>query len=176
MFLAALVLARAADAKGPHAVISPGPGGMDPGRAWVATLTLVEYARDEAAAARPTMVLRRGDTRLTVRPRPLPGREPRYRLRVVFPSAGRWSYTLLDGTPANRRLRFPPAFVGDGQRRVTREVLAFRRPGPDEEPLAPEVVVSEPDEGGSSGLWILAGLPFAAAGALALREHRRRSH
>src|SRR5919109_1034709 len=67
--LAVLAFAPAAVAKGPHVSISPGPTGIEPGEPWIATLTLHEYRRHEAAAARPRVILRGEDTRFTVRPR-----------------------------------------------------------------------------------------------------------
>ena len=80
------------------------------------------------------VVLRSGDRRITATPKRL-GREgpspetnaaeARYRLRVAFPAAGLWSYTVFDGTPADRRFRFPTATVGGGSERVTTGFVAF---------------------------------------------------
>jgi hypothetical protein len=134
------------------------------------------------------VILRSGNARFTVRPKRLGAHVPRfenvlaegrYRLRVVFPRAGRWSYTVLDGTPANLRFRFPPALVGGNVGRVAREHVAF----PEEAaigdgPLPPEVVrlsADGSDRVSVAVLWILAGLPFAGAGILALHERRRPS-
>jgi hypothetical protein len=184
--LALLALAPAAAAKGPHASISPGPTGIQPGRTWVATLTLREYGRRVAAAARPVVIFRRGDDEFRARPRRLGAYVPRfenvlvearYRLRVVFPRAGRWSYTVLDRTPAGLRFRFPPALVGGNAERITREVVAAAG-GLEEGPLRPEVMMlarDEPRDEGVAALWILAAIPFAGAGILALRKRRRRS-
>jgi hypothetical protein len=190
-FLAALVLSPAAAAKGPHASVSPAPSGVEPGRPWVATLTLLEYGRRQVAAARPTVILRSGDDTLTVVPKRLGTHVPRfenvlaearYRLRVAFPREGRWSFTVLDGTPANLRFRFPRVRVGGSSEGVTRDYVAFPAGSPEEAPvrggpLPPQVVSVPADEsdGGGAGLWILAGLPLACAGILALRERRRRT-
>jgi hypothetical protein len=190
--LTVLVLAPAAVAKGPHASVSPEPTGIEPGQRWEATLTLIEYGRREVAAARPTVILRSGRTRFTVRPKRLGTHVPRfdnvlaearYRLRVVFPRAGRWSFTVLDGTPANLRFRFPPVIVGGNRGRVTRDYVAFPAGSPEEAavgggPLPPEVVslpADESDGARAAALWILAGLPLAGAGLFAWRERRRRS-
>ena len=152
------------------------------------------------------MILRSGSDRFAVRPTRLgahvPGRsdvlaEARYRLRVVFPRAGRWSYTVLDGTRKQRRFHFPAATIGGNVKRVTTGFVAFPEGSPEEaqgaggailgdaapaaggrgDSLPPEVV--SPATGGSDGgglpLWIpAAGLALASAGTLTLM--RRRGH
>ncbi|MGH3992697.1 MAG: hypothetical protein ACRDSN_09585, partial [Pseudonocardiaceae bacterium] len=66
LLLAGLALAPAAVAKGPHAVLSPGTKPIEPGRAWVATVTFVEFGPGPARSARPTVVARnRGGERLS---------------------------------------------------------------------------------------------------------------
>jgi hypothetical protein len=205
-FLAALALAPSALAKGPHATVDPGPAGLRPGEPWVATLTLVEFRGREIAAARPLVILRSGSGRLALRPRRIGARVPadrdvpteaRYRLRVVFPRAGRWSYTVLDGTPERRRFRFPAATIGRGVPRDTTAFVAFPQGSPEAaqgaggpiigEPagrggpggsLRPEVVFPAAGEGDGDGgfpLWIpAAGLALAGAGTLTLVRRRLR--
>ena len=206
LLLAGMALAPSAAAKGPHATVASGPGGIEPGEPWVTTLTLVEFGGREVAAARPVVILRSGSDRFAVRPPRLgadvPGRsdvlaEARYRLRVVFPRAGRWSYTVLDGTRKQRRFHFPAATIGGNVKRVTTGFVAFPEGSPEEaqgaggailgdaapaaggrgDSLPPEVV--SPATGGSDGgglpLWIpAAGLALAGAGTLTLM--RRRGH
>ena len=206
LLLAGLALAPSAAAKGPHALVASGPGGIEPGEPWVTTLTLVEFGGREASAARPVVILRSGSDRFAVRPTRMgahvPGRsdvlaEARYRLRVVFPRAGRWSYTVLDGTRKQRRFHFPAATIGGNVKRVTTGFVAFPEGSPEEaqgaggailgdaapaaggrgDSLPPEVV--SPATGGSDGgglpLWIPAvGLALASAGTLTLM--RRRGH
>jgi MYXO-CTERM domain-containing protein len=129
-----------------------------------------------------------------VRPRRLEARIPtqpdvmaeaRYRLRVVFPRPGRWSYTLLAGTPERRRFLFPDATVGGNAERVTDGVAAFPEGSPEAAPgaggrgdsLPPEVVppATSAGDGGGLPLWIpAAGLALAGAGTLTLM--RRRGH
>jgi hypothetical protein len=204
--LAALALAPSAAAKGPHAIVDSGPAGLQPGEPWVTTLTLIEFSARDVATARPVVILRSGSGMFTVRPRRLSSHVPRrrdtlaearYRLRVVFPRAGRWSYTVLDGTREQRRFHFPAATIGGSARRVTRGFAAFpegsraeaqgaggailgdpvsatAEPG---DSLPPEVVLpaSDGDEGGGIPLWIpAAGLALAGAGTLTVVRRRRR--
>jgi MYXO-CTERM domain-containing protein len=194
VLVAVLALAPAAAAKGPHAVVSSGPEGVDPGKPWVTTLAFVEYGH-RAAAAHPRVILRSRGERFTVEPKPIAA-DARYRLRVVFPRAGRWSYTVLDGTPADRRFRFPAVSIGDDVDRVPRGYVAFPQgshaaaqgaggpvfgdagPAADEpgDVLPPEVVLppeNRPDDGGFA-VWIpLAGLALAGVGTLTVLRRRR---
>jgi MYXO-CTERM domain-containing protein len=190
--VAVLALAPSAAAKGPHAVVEPGPGGIEPGKPWVSTLTLIEFRSREIARARPRMVLRSGSARFVVRP----SREQvlgkgRYELSVVFPRAGRWSYTVVHGA---RRFEFPAAVIGAGGERDTTAFVAFPEgsrgerqgaggpilgdgaPAGGGEPLPPEVVMpaaGESDDGGVP-FWIAAaGLALAGAGTLTLLRRRR---
>lgn len=203
--LAALALAPAAVAKGPHASVASGPEGIAPGEPWVTELTFVEYLSRDAKAARPVVVLRSGATRFAVRPRRIsvyaPGEpemlaEARYRLRVVFPRAGRWTYTVHDGTRANKRFRFPPAQIGGGAARVETGYVEFpvgsraHREGGGgmivseaDEPggghdgvLPPEVMLPPEDDedGGGVAIWIpLAGLTLAGVGTVTVLRRRR---
>jgi hypothetical protein len=205
--LAALALAPSAIAKGPHATVDSGPTGLRPGDPWVTTLTLLEFGGREIAAARPLVVLRSGSERFAVRPRligaPVPRQgdvltEARYRLRLVFPRAGRWSYTVLDGTPERRRFRFPAATIGRGARRDTTGFVAFAQGSPEAkqgaggpilgdpagssgpgDSLQPEVVMvasgRDDGDGGGFPLWIpAAGLALAGAGAFSVVRRRLR--
>ena len=188
--LAALTLAPSAHAKGPHAIVEPGPGGIAPGERWVATLSLNEYSARALARSQPLVILRGGRDRLVVRPtRTSAGR---YRLRAVFPRAGRWTYTVIDG---RRRFAFPAVGVRRGEERDTTAYVAFPKGSPaaregaggpymDEAPpaggesLPPEVVVAAPrrgeGDGGGLAWWIpAAGLALAGAGTLTVVRHRR---
>jgi hypothetical protein len=187
--LTALALAPSAAAKGPHAIVEPGPGGIAPGERWVAQLTLVEFGDRELARSRPLVVLRNGRDRMVVRPARMSA--DRYRVRAVFPSAGRWSYTVVDG---NRRFEFPAAVIGPGER-DTMTYVAFPKGSPAErqgaggpymddappaggESLPPEVVLPAPrggeGDGGGLAWWIpAAGLALAGAGTLTVVRRRR---
>ena len=186
--LAALALAPSAAAKGPHAIVDPGPAGIEPGEQWVATLSLNEFSAPALARAQPLVVLRSGRDRLVVRPvRTQPGS---YRLSAVFPRAGRWAYTVIAGA---RRFEFPAAVIGSGER-DTMAYVAFPEgsaaerqgaggpyiedaPPAGGEPLPPEVVMPSPrgDDGGGGFAWWIpaAGLALAGAGALSAVRHRR---
>jgi MYXO-CTERM domain-containing protein len=207
-FLAAvLALAPVAVAKGPHATVDSGPAGLELGEPWVTTLTLFEYGRRAAMTARPTVVLRNRERRFSVVPKRLETSvskhpnvfvEARYRLRVVFPRAGRWSYTVLDGTPANRRFRFPVATVGGNAERSTTGYVAFPQGSEAEaqggggpldggpRPVAdagggalPPKVYEPPadvsDDNGAALLIPAGGLALAGLATLGLVRRRRRS-
>jgi LPXTG-motif cell wall-anchored protein len=190
----ALALPASAAAKGPHAILDSGPEGLDPGQPWVTTLQLIELPARQSSARGPSVVLRSGATRFTVRPRPIGRRqfgEVRYRLRVVFPHAGRWRYTVVHGL---RRFRFPAATIGEGARDelgyiafpVGSEAAAQGASGPyaappESEPagpdgvLPPEVMLPPKDEDdGGFAFWIpLAGLTLAGVGGLVVVRRRR---
>jgi hypothetical protein len=180
---ATLGLAPAAAAKGPHAIVDPGPAGIAPGERWVATLTLNEFR----ARAHPRLVLRSATERFTVRPRRIGA--DRYGLSAVFPSAGRWSYTVLAG---GRRFEFPAAAIGAGERDAMAYVafpngspaerqgaggpyMADEAPPAGGDPLPPEVVMpAAADDGGGLAWWIpAAGLALAGAGTLTVVRRRR---
>jgi hypothetical protein len=195
--------APAAHAKGPHAFVEIGPEGLRPGQPWVTPLRFVEFSNGDVGAAQPVVVLRSGNTRVSVRPALIdsytpPGREvlaeAHYRLRAVFPHAGRWTYTVLDGTKANRRFRFPAATIGNGAPRDRTGQVAFPEGSPEEraggggpvvtgpeqgprgDALPPEVIVAPgggDDDGGGLPPWIpAAGVALAGAAAVGWRRRR----
>jgi hypothetical protein len=201
--VAALVLAPSAAAKGPHALVEPGPAGIEPGERWVATLTLIEFGGREVARAHPRVVLRSGSDRFVVRPRRIDSYVPRrpdvpgsarYRLSMVFPSAGTWSYTVYVGASKQRRFEFQAVVVGGDSERDRTAFVAFPKGSPEArqgaggpifgdgapdgggEPLPPEVVMLAAREGDGGGLawWIpAAGLALAGAGTLTVVRRRR---
>jgi hypothetical protein len=198
--LTCLATAPAAVAKGPHAAIDPGPEGLRPGQPWVATITLVELRGVPPAA--PVLLLRSGDRRFAARPVQIGAYDPpdtaamaeaRYRIRTVFPSAGRWTYTLVD---RKRRYRFPAATIGNGAERVRTGYVAFPEgshaegaggpigdlpeippggdaPARDGGALPPVVVEPPDDDGGGIAAWLpAAGLALAGAAAIGWRRRR----
>jgi hypothetical protein len=184
LLVAGLVFAPAASAKGPHAVLTSGNEPVEAGRPWVGTVELNEFPRQP----HPRMFATQGSRRVTARLRPVPASMPGadgFKLRMVFPSDGRWRLALVAG---KRHFRFPSIGVGSGE--LPQDYVAFPKgsaadrqgaggawtQGPEADPagrgtpLPPETVsVAEPpqdnDDGGLA-LWIPAlGLALAGAGA-----------
>jgi MYXO-CTERM domain-containing protein len=198
LLLAGLVVAPAAAAKGPHAILSPGTEPILPGRAWVGSVTFVEFGPGHARGARPAVVARKGDSRVSAPLRSAGagqfGRE--YRVRLMFPRAGRWRITVVDGTRADRRFVFPPLQVGGANARPTSDFVAFPTGsraeragaggtyGAPSEPagsgrgtqLPPKVIsFEEPDPGTGTPFWIpAAGIALAGLGLIAVRRRRER--
>jgi MYXO-CTERM domain-containing protein len=196
LVLAGLALAPTAAAKGPHAILSPGSERIEPGRAWVAGVTFVEFGARHARTARPSLVAHRGDARvtapLTIAPSRGFGQE--YRGRLVFPFDGRWSITVVDGSKADRRFVFPKLQVGGPNARPTSDFVAFPKGSMAERagaggtygappepagsgrgtPLAPKVIsFAAPKDDGGTPLWIpIAGVALAGLGLVAVRRRR----
>lgn len=190
--LAGLSLAPAAAAKGPHAVLSPGPGPIEPRQAWAASVTFVEFGAGHAARARPAVVARNGGERLAAPLRRTGAGEfgQEYRLRLVFPRAGRWTITVLDGTRADRRFVFPALAVGGPDARPASDFVAFpegsraeragaggtyeapSEPSGGSSSLPPEVVsFAEPQGDEGTPFWIpAAALVLAGLGLVVIRR------
>jgi MYXO-CTERM domain-containing protein len=195
LLLVGLALAPVAAAKGPHAILAPGTKPIDPGRAWVAGVTFVEFGPGHARGSRPAVVARRDGQRVSAPLRSVGASEfgQEYRLRLVFPSDGRWKITVVDGTKAARRFAFPALQVGPGARptsdfvafpkgsRAEREGAGGTYGAPSEPagsgrttPLPPKVIsFAEPNDDDGTALWIpVAGLALAGLGLVAVRRRR----
>jgi MYXO-CTERM domain-containing protein len=196
LLLTGLVAAPTAAAKGPHAVLSPGTEPIEPGRAWTASVTFVEFRSGYARSARPAVVARNGGTQVSAPLRSAGAGQSghEYRLRLVLPQAGRWRITVVDGTRADRRFVFPALQVGGPDARPTSEFVAFpegsraERAGaggayfaPSEPagsgratPLPPKVIsFAEPNPDAGTPFWIpAAGLALAGLGLIAVRRRR----
>jgi hypothetical protein len=196
LVVAGLVLAPAASAKGPHAVLYGGSQAVEPGKTWVANVVLNELPGDVPGDPKPLLVARRGHRMIVARPRSR-ARATEYELRMgfrmVFPTAGRWRLEL---TERKRRFVFPAVRVGSG--REVLDWIAFPKgseadraggggqmidssPEPAgsgrAEPLEPRTVSYADDAGdteeGGIPLWLpLAGLVLLGAGAATLRGRR----
>src|SRR3954465_1110915 len=99
--IGALALPGAASAGGFATVgLSSLPDGTAPGTPWRVTLTILQHGKTQTpmGGLHPRVVIRSADGRTTrtFAARPA-GRSGEYRADVVFPSAGRWSYTVADG-------------------------------------------------------------------------------
>jgi MYXO-CTERM domain-containing protein len=196
LLLAGLCLAPAAAAKGPHAVLSPGTEPIEPGRAWVGSVTFVEFGSGHARSARPAVAARNGDARVSAPLRSAGAGQfgSEYRLRLVFPQAGRWRITVVDGSRADRRFVFPALQVGGPNARPTSDFVAFPKgsraeaagaggtyAAPNEPagsgrgtPLPPKVIsFAEPNPDTGTPFWIpAAGLALAGLGLIAVRRRR----
>ena len=185
-----LVLAPAASAKGPHAVITSGPEAVEAGNPWIATLELNEFPRQP----HPRVVASRGDRRVTAQLRRVPASmvgAAGFKVRMVFPSEGRWRLAVV---AEKRRFPFPAVAVGRGA--APQDYVSFPKGSPaarqgaggvwtqgpeaDSEgrgrPLPPEVVATPepPRDDGGLALWIPAlGLALAGAGVGLGVAHRR---
>jgi MYXO-CTERM domain-containing protein len=196
LLLVGLCLAAAAEAKGPHAVLSPGTEPIEPGRAWVGSVTFVEFGSGHARSARPVVAARNGDARVSAPLRSAGAGQfgSEYRLRLVFPQAGRWRITVVDGSRADRRFVFPALQVGGPNARPTTDFVAFPKGSRAERagaggtyaapngpagsgrgtPLPPKVIsFAEPNPDTGTPFWIpAAGLALAGLGLIAVRRRR----
>jgi MYXO-CTERM domain-containing protein len=197
--MGALVAAPTAAAKGPHAILSPGTEPILPGRAWVGSVNFVEFGSGHARTARPAVVASSGDTRVSA---PLRregagqlGHE--YSVRLVFPRAGRWRITVVDGTRADRRFVFPALQVGGPNARPTSDFVAFPKGSRAERaggggtygappepagsgrstPLPPKVIsFATPNPDSGTPFWIpAAAVALVGLGLIAVRRTRDRS-
>lgn len=166
---AALAVGGPANAKGPHAVLMPGPEAPEAGRPWEATLDLLEFGD----RGHVELVARRGSSELTAGVRRVPAKLQdvrRYETTLRFPSEGRWELVALSG---GRSFEFGPVSVGSG--RPPRQHTAFAgQPYRNTMPLPPEEFTVAADDAGDGGLplWVfpLAGVVLAGAGLLTLRS------
>jgi hypothetical protein len=190
LLTAGLLLASSAQAKGPHAILTPGDDPAEAGRPWRVTLELMEFGR----ASKVTLVARQGKRQAVAALRPAQTDFQdvrRYDVRLTFPSEGRWTLVALSG---KRRFDFEAVRVGSG--RVPPPYVAFAAgsraerdgaggvyysagdpvPGDGGRSLPPrEFSVAAEDgeeDGGGLSLWILplAGIVLAGAGVLRLRS------
>ena len=97
--LAAALIAPATTLAGGWATVglSSLPDGARPGEEWVVDLTVLQHGRTPLEGVEPRMLLKPAkggeEQAFTARPTERPGV---YRARVVFPSAGEWSYSVDD--------------------------------------------------------------------------------
>lgn len=117
--LAGLVLAPAAAAKGPHAILTTGPEGVEVGRPWESTIELNELR----GAPRPSFVAVRRDGHVDASMRRVPASMRGalgFRATMIFPSEGRWRLVVIAG---GHRFRFPAVDVGSG--RAPQDYVSF---------------------------------------------------
>jgi hypothetical protein len=191
LLTAGLLLASSAQAKGPHAILTPGDDPAEAGRPWRVTLELMEFGR----ASKVALVARQGEAETVARLRPARtdfDDVRRYDAKLTFPSEGRWTLIAFGG--GKRRFNFEAVRVGSG--RVPPPYVAFAVgshaeregaggvyyssgdpvPGDGGRSLPPrEFSVAAEDgeeDGGGLSLWLLplAGIVLAGAGVLRLRS------
>ena len=117
--LAGLVLAPAAVAKGPHAILTTGPEGIEVGRPWESTIELNELR----GTPRPSLVAIRRDGHVDAEMRRVPASMRGalgFKATMIFPTEGRWRLMVIAG---RRRFKFPAVDVGSG--RAPQDYVSF---------------------------------------------------
>src|SRR4029078_1964634 len=109
--LAGLVLAPAAAAKGPHAILPTGPEGVEVGRPWESTIELNELR----GTPRPSFVAVRCDGHVDASMRRVPASMRGalgFKATMTFPSARRWRLVVIAG---GHRFPVPAVDVRSGR-------------------------------------------------------------
>ena len=113
--LVLLLLAPAVASAGGFATagLSSTPEGVASGRPWKVDVTVLQHGRTPAEGLTPRIVIssREATREFAAKPTGEPGV---YRATVVFPSAGRWDYQVLDGFNDGLPHSFPAVQIGDG--------------------------------------------------------------
>ena len=164
--LALLVAAPSAHAGGWATVgLSSTPAGTPPGEPWDVDLTILQHGRTPLEGVTPTVYISSEDTTKAFTARPT-GKPGVYRARVVFPTAGRWTYAVNDGFVTDYRHTFPAVQIGDG-------AGSPAVPAADTAPPAP---APAPDDGGIAAGWLWgAGAALLLALAVLGFDRRRRA-
>jgi hypothetical protein len=78
--------------------VGPPPDDMGPGGTWDAKVTVLQHGNPETPlmGVTPTLTIRNGSTTKTFKGTPT-GADGVSTIKVVFPSAGKWSYSVYDG-------------------------------------------------------------------------------
>jgi hypothetical protein len=136
--------------------LSSMPTGVRPGQPWKVELTVLQHGRTPMAGLEPRIVIRSGDTRREFAAVPA-GKPGVYRAEVVFPSAGRWDYRVLDSFNDGMPHTFPAVRIGDGAA------------------ATPAAAKPAPDDGGVATGWLWgAGAALVLALALLAGDRLRR--
>ncbi len=156
----ALVAPAAAQAGGfATAGLSSTPEGVAPGEPWKVDVTVLQHGRTPLDGLVPRVrISSGGQTRdFVAEPAGKPGV---YRAEVVFPSAGRWDYEVLDGFINEVPHTFPAVQIGDGT------TAAAASAGQSPPPAA--------DGGIAAGWLVAAGAALLVAAGVLLADRRRR--
>lgn len=71
--------------------------GHQAGQPWLVTVRVLQHARTPLAGAKPEIRIRKAGGKVTTFRGRATARVGSYAFRVVFPSAGRWTFTVFDG-------------------------------------------------------------------------------
>jgi len=138
--------------------LSSTPDGTAAGKPWTVDITVLQHGRTalDGVAPRVRISSAREQRDFPAKPTGEPGV---YRAEVVFPTAGRWDYAVLDGFNDGMPHTFPSVGIGDG------------------EAASPEQTApAAPDDGGVATGWLWgagAALLLALLVLGADRLHRR---
>ena len=148
----ALAAPASADAGGfATAGLSSTPAGVEPGQPWKVDITVLQHGVTPLEGVTPRVQISSGKTTREFAAKPT-GKPGVYRAQVVFPSAGRWDYQVLDGFNDELPHTFPAVRIGDG--------AASPAAPPSAQAPAP---APAPDDGGIAAAWL-----WGAAAALLL--------
>src|SRR4051812_28618218 len=126
--LAAAALATTAAAGGFATVgLSSLPDGTPPGGTWHVRLTILQHGRTPLTDLTPVLRIRNRATTRAFTARPA-GRPGLYTADVVFPSAGRWRYTIDDGFSQTHT--FAPVAIGSAAAAAAAAPTAAPAPTP----------------------------------------------
>jgi len=135
--------------------LSSTPEGVVPGQPWNVDITVLQHGRTPLEGVSPRVVINSGDTRREFAAEAT-GEPGVYRAEVVFPSAGRWDYQVLDGFIDESPHSFPAVEIGDAA-------------------AAPAARPGAPDDGAITSGWLWgAGAALALALALLAIDRLRR--
>jgi hypothetical protein len=139
------------------------PTGVPPGEPWKVEVTVLQHGLTPMAGLEPRIVIRSGEAHreFTAVPTGKPGV---YRAEVVFPTAGAWSYEVLDGFNDDLPHTFPAVRIGAG----TAPASATPRDS---------AAVAPPADGGgiaAGWLWGAGAALLLAAAVLGVDRRRRR--
>lgn len=93
--------------------LSSTPDGVAPGQPWRVDITVLQHGVRPLEGISPRVQISSGDATREFAAKPT-GEPGVYRAEVVFPSAGRWNYLVLDGFNDELPHTFPSVQIGDG--------------------------------------------------------------
>ena len=144
--------------------LSSTPDGTAAGKPWNVDITILQHGVTPAEGLKPRVQISSGDATREFAAKPT-GKPGVYRAEVVFPTAGRWDYVVLDGFNDQMPHTFPAVRIGDG-------AASPAAPSPAD---APAPAPAPPDDGGIATGWLWgAGLVLLLALTILLADRERR--